>query len=169
MSIETGKKYVGQFIPINDLSVSLACFASQDNQAAQILQDAGLFRPAAYHYHQMGEKLIKSKIIAITGNKSNHEALDFLKGHELMDAITVLLKILPGQPVLKHQILNQIRTKALRPLSYRYFATNTRYPVYSWKYNNFKEMHVGESDCKLLQECINGLVTYLNDFKYLEG
>lgn len=154
--------HLGHFRHGVKVNHTFACLAKEDEQAANLLAQAGLYRNACYYIIQAMEKLIRAKIFTLVNPKIKFFR-DKNKSHSIEAAVDFLVDVVSHQPLVKEQVAKQLKTYVLGQTNYRHLHNNLRYPLYFEKYENYSVLEVGKEDYQTLCVRLESLKKFLED------
>lgn len=157
--------YLGESRYINDgidMAAEFEMIAKQDEKAAILLSNHGLYNQSVYYYIQSMEKFIKSNIckkLDITNDYYANRLRDL--GHSLDAALDFFIEIVSGNDNnFRIQINEQLKNNVLKGIHFSVIHNSSRYP--SYKNGRYRITEMTRHDCIQLQNIFDMLKVYIN-------
>lgn len=151
-----------------DIAAEFQKLAREDQQAAEVLAQAGMYRPACYCLLQAMEKTIRAKIFTLV-NPNLEYFRNKNKTHSLAAAVDFLLEIITTNPVIKEQVGQQLFGYVLGKTNYALLNNSLRYPFYSPRFDSYSMLDFSAKDYAAMQHRAANLQHFLNDLHRLIG
>jgi len=150
---------IGKLRKEKNISSAYMELSRNDEIAADLLAQKGMFRQACYFLIQAMEKSIRAKIFTkINPNYDYNRKIN--QHHSLKESIELLIEIiLPTNKMMREHIKSQIEELILNNIKYKYLHNNLRYPIYM--NNSYFMLEVGKKNFEILKERLKKLRIYL--------
>ena len=145
-----------------DVSSEYFSLAAEDEKAALVLKDAGIYRQSSYLIVQAMEKYLRGKIFSYV-NPRNQAFRDMNRNHSVEEAAKLFIEIISPETRVKEQVQEQLNRYVLEDIRFNTLHNNLRYPFYSERYNSFSCLDVTEEDVELLIQKLSFLKNFLRD------
>ena len=154
---------IGNYKHRIDVADGYARIATDDEQAALVLEVAGKYRQATYFLVQAMEKFVRAKIFSLV-NPNIEYFRERNRSHSLEDAIEFLVEIVSkNNSTVEQQVKNQLHQHVLGDTQYNQLHNNVRYPIFLKKHDSYSILEVGMEDCAILKNRLASLKLFLNE------
>ncbi|SFV63109.1 hypothetical protein MNB_SV-9-1074 [hydrothermal vent metagenome] len=154
--------HIGKIRHKINVSSEFTELSKNDESAAYLLAEKGMFQQACYFLIQAMEKAIRAKIFSLV-NPNIEYFRERNRTHSLDSAVEFLIEIISTDNMIKKQVSVQLQQHVLGNTKYGYLHNNLRYPTYFKKYNSYSVIEVGKSDFELLSNRLQLLRKFLSD------
>lgn len=123
-----------------EIADEYSVYATNDEKAADVLFENGLYNESAYYYIQAMEKVVKTAISSKVDVTNTYYAAKLKDiGHSLDSAIVFFLELLVygKDDVLAQQLEHQLKAVVFKNVRFSSLHNNIRYPIYSEKWGSY--------------------------------
>ncbi len=164
-------KYIGQRTKITteEIKERYITLGKNNEKAAKVLEQQGLYNEAVFMYIQAMEKKIKGYICGKINSENPYFARKIREmGHSLDSSVDFLIEILSGNDEnLKAQLSKLLREEVFQNLRFSTLYNECRYPRFDSRTNTYSVVHITKIDCKRVADMNMLLDKYMCGFDRL--
>lgn len=153
-----------------EIADEYSVYATNDEKAADVLFENGLYNESAYYYIQAMEKVVKTAISSKVDVTNTYYAAKLKDiGHSLDLAIDFFLELLVygKDDALAQQLEHQLKAVVFKNVRFSSLHNNIRYPIYSEKWGSYGFLEISGEDCEELQHMLKVLKKYMKQIQVM--